>query len=40
MRMKGPKGRGFAEMAVSHVSGSGFDAPMSDSFNFCSTIEV
>lgn len=40
VRMKGPRGRGFAEMAVSRVTSCGFDTPMSDTYDFCSTIEV
>jgi len=33
--MRGPRGKGFAEMAVTKVAGCGFDTPMSENgFDF------
>ena len=35
VKMRGPRGKGFAEMAVTKVTGCGFDTPMSENgFDF------
>lgn len=38
--MRGPRGKGIAEMAVARVASCGFETPMSDSYDFRESFEV
>lgn len=41
VKMRGPRGKGFAEMAVARVASCGFETPMSENgFNFKRSFDV